>query len=948
MSEIAELSVDVIAHDKVSNVLAQIEARLIKTDAAAQRAGKGMGTSVGGGAKTAADGTLTLAQAQARLLTTTGDNQAAYTSLSSALQKSSGSQLQNVRASTQLAQIQNKLSGESKSLTSLFGQMSAQLDSQGGAFRQFGQSAAGSLTAMVGPAALATAAIGGLIAVGKSFGDAFAFKAQLDATRLAVNAQISGIRESGQVWSEAAAFANQYKLTQQETTEAVAASIGVMRASKAPIEDILSVLARMQVLSPEQSLQEAAIALKSLASGDTTSLVTRFEVGRDAANEMKQAIQGGADAVQVMSQFLGASGIGMDVLATKTQGAAGAMKDLAIAQEELALAQAQFAQGPGLQLLQERVKLTSAVTRILSGDFAAMGQSITATLAAQDARSDALIAGKSAAEADAAAEAAYAASLQQAVAATQQATTAAGASIGPMAAAAAGQLALGQAAQAATTAQTALTTELQANAQAAVLASAQQAAQSQATANLTATTNAAVTAFLNLNPNIDAAGIAAQVAAGKIPSLIGQLAGLRIAAYSARDAVAALAAQQAINTKVLATPGIAAPGRTSGANNDIKAVLALQKAQQDAADARSDQLLALGSDQQKLTELQRIYNDTVKQSGADSAAAIHAETKLKAERANQVKQSTKAAKAGGAAKLSDQQKLDNSLLASQEQFAQKSEQAEADHLDRILQINQDFNEKIRKAQDDFAQSQLEGRAGFYDSLGSIEDAGLRQSLSEQYEAAFQEADAIAREKGADVGQKFLEARQAAIEAQGQRASEIAQATKEGDKDKAAYLAGVDKLYREAEERKINAIKAGEGSVAAERDAALAEEGAKYADAQAKIGDSADAAAQRKILAAERAGQAIDMEGAKLDTLAQKYDAVGLASTRAGLAPTTAPAAPGGAPPSAGGAGAAAAPSDVVTALGAAQAAIVAALQSVISAERETTGAVRNLGSRFQA
>jgi hypothetical protein len=132
----------------------------------------------------------------------------------------------------------------------------------------------------------------------------------------------------------------------------------------------------MQVLSPEQSLQEAAIALKALASGDTTSLVTRFEVSRDVANQMKNEIAGGADAVAVMSKFLGDAGIGMDALAAKASGAQGKIKDAAIAAEELKLAQADFAQGPGLVILQQQIDVTRGATRLLTGDVDAMGASL--------------------------------------------------------------------------------------------------------------------------------------------------------------------------------------------------------------------------------------------------------------------------------------------------------------------------------------------------------------------------------------------------------------------------------------------------------------------------------------------------------------------------------------------------------------------------------------------
>jgi hypothetical protein len=86
---------------------------------------------------------------------------------------------------------------------------------------------------------------------------------------------------------------------------------------------------------------------------------------------------------------------------------------------------------------------------------------------------------------------------------------------------------------------------LQLGAQASVLATAQQQAQTAATTALTQETNAAVTAFLNMNPNIDAAGIAAQIAAGKVPVLIGELANLRLGVDATTAAMARLASQQA-------------------------------------------------------------------------------------------------------------------------------------------------------------------------------------------------------------------------------------------------------------------------------------------------------------------------------------------------------------------------------------------------------------------
>lgn len=681
-----------------------------------------------------------------------------------------------------------------------------------------------------------------------SFAEAFKFKAQLDATTLAINAQIKGIRDSGQVYAEADAFASKYKLTQEETTNAISASIGVMRASKAPMEDILGVLARMQVLSPEQSLQEAAIALKALASGDTTSLVTRFEVGRDVANQMKQEIQGGADAVAVMSKFLGDTGIGMDVLAAKTQGAAGEMKNLAIAQEELKFAQAAFAQGPGLVILQGQIQATTGATRVLTGDFNAMGQSIQnnaallgANAAAFQAYIGALAGGATAAEANSIAVNAQANAT--AFLTGVQRDGGGGAFEFATATNVATNALLGEStsAAAATAAIQAHDATLTSDAAASQLATVQ-------AQELALRKEALAQAAQLAAQNLLASGAAGAYAAAQLANSSSQVDVLTAAYY--RLAAAQAAAAQA--------------------KTNAQAFTDQRAGERDAGSARTAAQITFAADQDRKAQASRLRR------------AEEAERALK-----KVRGGGGGGGGGAAVKLTDQQKLENQLLTSQEQFSTKSEDAERAHLNRILDINADFAERMKDAQESFAQSQLEGRAGFYNSLGSIEDAGLRQALSAQYEAAFAEADKIAQERGADVGEKFLAAKQAAIEAQAKRASEIAEAQKAGDKDKAEYLAGVDRLYREAEERKLKAITEGQDSLAAQRDKQIADEAGQYAASQDKIGAAADTAAERKILAAERAGKAIDAEAIKVDGLANKYNGLGAAGARAGITPTPA-------------------------------------------------------------
>jgi hypothetical protein len=390
------LDVEIRGKDvNVDKMLAALEARLKALDKTAGRSNPLK--PIGDGAKAATPNVLALQQAQARLEVQQGNLAGAAQRLRSALAQQTTTTVQTVNAQRQLLAVENHLASGTSAL--------------GAHFQKLGNAVGGlpgQLAGVTTGIGALTAAAGLGVAVVKSFGDAFVFQAQLDATTRSIEAQLRGVRDSGETFAAAATFAERYKLTQLETTDAIAASIGVMRASKAPIEDILGVLARMQVLSPEQSLQEAAVALKALASGDTTSLVTRFEVGRDLANQMKAEIQGGADAVQVMSQFLGDTGIGMDVLKAKTEGASGALKDLAIAQERLTQAQAAFAQGPGLVFLEGKIAVITGATRVLTGDFDAMGQSLTnagtsfaATAAGANAYFAALAAGSSVAEANA-------------------------------------------------------------------------------------------------------------------------------------------------------------------------------------------------------------------------------------------------------------------------------------------------------------------------------------------------------------------------------------------------------------------------------------------------------------------------------------------------------------------------------------------------------------------
>src|SRR5262249_54561330 len=211
----------------------------------------------------------------------------------------------------------------------------------------------------------------------------------------------------------------------------------------------------------------------------------------------------------------------------------------------------------------------------------------------------------------------------------------------------------------------------------------------------------------------------------------------------------------------------------------------------------------------------------------------------------------------------DQAKLNSDLAGQQLQADQQAENAATAHSKRLLDIERQYEDRMRAAQDAFQQDQADSRASFYDKVTQIKDPKLAHQLSAQYEQAAVEAGKIAEQQGADVAQKYLDAQQAALTAQAGRAEAIEAAQAKGDASEAARLTAIDKLYRDSEQRKVDAAKKGDGSIQADRDKALASEAEQYAGQQDKIANAADQAATRKISAADRAGKKIDEEATKL-------------------------------------------------------------------------------------
>lgn len=868
MTVAAELVVEVKGRDvNVEALMRRVEAQLKAAESAAQRTGGTFGGSLTTGQARAAAEARKLSVAQAQVGLTSQRVATEQQRTAAAMSQAAAAKSRAEAAALRLARAQDQAANAS--------QRSA------GFARQMGDAFSSSLAGIVGPAAAAGVALGAIVKTVQSFGEAFRFKAELDATTASIRAQLTGVRDSNAVFSEGQAFANKYKLTQAELTATLQSSIGVMRTSNASTTDLLETLSRLQVLAPEKPISEAARAVRELASGDTTSIKELFNISARDANRMKTEIQGGADAVQVLSRFLDTAGIGMDALAIKTRGASGKMRELAQAQEELKLAQAEFAQGPGLALLQGQIQTTRGATRLLSGDFDTIRQSMVQ-------------AGNDGSVVFSAFNTVLGGSLESirqvqnaATAAQQQQTAVTAAAIPVIQSAAHADLVHADAALAAAQA-------MRDHGVAAAAVSLQMQLSAEAT-------NAATLAEQTHTAAMTEDALKAQVAAVEAQTLAlrkGELArqaeiaaNALIASGNAGAAAAGRLASSSSLVDQLTAAYLRLRAAQIAATGAALANTRVDKANSDAAEVQANKRSVLAgqrkqeiADYQKAQAAARNYQKEIGNIGPalaraeaelaqlpkGSAAAFDKMTeivRLKEQQAQAAKRG--AAKAGGAARLSDQQKLNNTLLADQEKFQDRAEAAEQAHQQKIIDIEREFQKKSLEQQRANEVSKRQGELDFLKSLTGSELNATKegraeiQRINEQFYAEFAAAQEEAQKGNAKQSEEMVAQAKRRADVELQYAEEIERARKEKNASEVTRLEALREKERQLLEEQAKQIAiAGDPNVKA-RDEALTEEERRFAEQQGKIGDAAEAAEQRKVNAAIRAGKAIDQENLKL-------------------------------------------------------------------------------------
>jgi hypothetical protein len=553
------------------------------------------------------------------------------------------------------------------------------------------------LVGIVGPAALATAAIGGVAAAAQGLRDGLELRSQLDTTNAAIRIQVQQLRDYGQVQREAQAFADAYKLTQQDLAGTLQAAIPVFRASNATTTETLETFLLLQRTAPEKPISEAARAIRELASGDVTSIKELFNVPARDAHAMKEAIAAGQDPVKVVADYLKRAGADAELLKIGTTGAAGALKDAARASEELSLAQGQLAQS-AVPLIGIQSSATRGLARVLRGDLIPTYDELAAKAKLfNDAYAAAFARSGSAQLAQVEALVAVANGTAIVTVAVEQTAQAVQLSAGAYTAAAAGA----QAAADRQATYNAVARDTIALSAEDIITKQQQGL---ATDRLTAFQKDLEAAALRVATGQATQGQEAAALAATYPELagqIGQIINRQLGLADTIDAANRKLREQQLLAQQKATvdltggrgPAVGGPGRRGNDVADFDRFLAEQQA---ADEARRRQQLAL-ADTAGRVRLLRDELAVLRAKGAAEDAIINKETELKqAERQlASESQKTSATRVRAAERTSIQ--LGDIARTSAAQI----EQIERDHLQRMQDMQEDYEVRRGRAQEDY-------------------------------------------------------------------------------------------------------------------------------------------------------------------------------------------------------------------------------------------------------
>lgn len=125
-----------------------------------------------------------------------------------------------------------------------------------------------------------------------------------------------------------------YGGTLKENIEGLSGLSITARQSGADLERLIDISQRLNVLSPEQGLQGARIALAEAFSGNITSLNRRFEIPRAALEDLKDESLSASERLAALDKYLSGVGITSEAVAGKVDQSALAFRRLGAEAEE--------------------------------------------------------------------------------------------------------------------------------------------------------------------------------------------------------------------------------------------------------------------------------------------------------------------------------------------------------------------------------------------------------------------------------------------------------------------------------------------------------------------------------------------------------------------------------------------------------------------------------------
>lgn len=200
---------------------------------------------------------------------------------------------------------------------------------QSGTFaQQFGDSLRSSFLGIVGPAALATAAIGAVYKTVQGAQQSVADALQLRETKNSLAAVAGDTRTYTSILKEARDQQVLFGGSLQENISGLQGLAVVARASGADLATLIDFQRRLTTLDPEQGATGAKIALNEALSGNVASLSRRFEIPKAQLQQLNDATIPVSQRLQALDEFLNHVGITSEAVTGKVDQDATAFRRL--------------------------------------------------------------------------------------------------------------------------------------------------------------------------------------------------------------------------------------------------------------------------------------------------------------------------------------------------------------------------------------------------------------------------------------------------------------------------------------------------------------------------------------------------------------------------------------------------------------------------------------------